>query len=467
MGLIQEFPKPYSYLIYQQGNLTKAKPGNTNLPWHSNPDSATVIQAAIDALPTGGIIIILNGTYTISATLNLNSYITIYGESYNTILQGTVDPLIQGTDILYFILDTLQLDGVDKSGNGLNLTGVWGATYQNTFVIDRLKVINCDVGVLLNSCFDARISNLEVTLSNYGLYLADGVVNVQFDWLDIRDCTDWGLYITSAGAAPEGLNFDKSLIYNCAGCLYMTDGAVINFDEVLFDYGAAAAFVDILGGNKITFDKCWFSSPDIDNGRVFITPFVRDVKAVHFQQCNFQANGYYGLLVQNDVGSGRRPEDIQVSNCRFSLNGGVGTGGDIFLYDCDRIRIVDTDLLTTTCDKNLQESGIPTDVWLIRNYFAMGVPGLALVAGINIMRDNKGFITQNSGTATILNGANTIIVPHGLAGTPTEVFVNGNHAEVESAYADTFGAVNFTIHKGGAGNVTANRDINYTAIYRP
>jgi hypothetical protein len=74
---------------------------------------------------------------------------------------------------------------------------------------------------------------------------------------------------------------------------------------------------------------------------------------------------------------------------------------------------------------------------------------------------------RNLGTATILNGNNSIVVAHGMAGTPSKVSITGTHAEVESCYVDTVGAANFTAHKGGAGNVTANRDVYWDAEYEP
>jgi len=74
--------------------------------------------------------------------------------------------------------------------------------------------------------------------------------------------------------------------------------------------------------------------------------------------------------------------------------------------------------------------------------------------------------SKNQGMAIILNGNNTIVVAHGLVATPNTIRVTGTHAEVESAYVNTVGAVNFTINKGGAGNVTANRDVYWIAEYR-
>jgi len=93
---------------------------------------------------------------------------------------------------------------------------------------------------------------------------------------------------------------------------------------------------------------------------------------------------------------------------------------------------------------------------------------------VNGAIDNRDFMTIHSfgavvqrsraeGVAIILNGTNSIVVAHGLTGTPVNIRVTGTHAEVESCYVSTVGAVNFTVHKGGAGNVTANRDVYWTA----
>jgi len=78
--------------------------------------------------------------------------------------------------------------------------------------------------------------------------------------------------------------------------------------------------------------------------------------------------------------------------------------------------------------------------------------------------------SENCGIATIANGTNSIVVNHVLAcvgatrfATPDVILVTGTHSEVETAYVSTVGATQFTIHKGGAGNVTANRDVYWRA----
>jgi len=82
----------------------------------------------------------------------------------------------------------------------------------------------------------------------------------------------------------------------------------------------------------------------------------------------------------------------------------------------------------------------------------------------SIIQRNKGYVTENSGTATILSGQSSVTFAHGLAGTPTIVTLGATHAEVADAIwsADP---TNITITVPS--NVTANRNISWYAEYKP
>lgn len=64
------------------------------------------------------------------------------------------------------------------------------------------------------------------------------------------------------------------------------------------------------------------------------------------------------------------------------------------------------------------------------------------------IKDIGGYTTENSGTATIASGATSIVVTHGLAATPTRVFINPTNSMGSAAnfYVDTLTATQFTIH---------------------
>jgi parallel beta-helix repeat protein len=70
--------------------------------------------------------------------------------------------------------------------------------------------------------------------------------------------------------------------------------------------------------------------------------------------------------------------------------------------------------------------------------------GISFVGANTIVRSNVGFVTVNSGTATIAAGATSVTVAHGLAATPTKVIVTprGNLGAVWVSARD---ATNITI----------------------
>jgi hypothetical protein len=92
--------------------------------------------------------------------------------------------------------------------------------------------------------------------------------------------------------------------------------------------------------------------------------------------------------------------------------------------------------------------------------------GASTNAGIILFRiEGRGW--ENWGTATVANGTASLVVAHGLLGTPTLVTVTGaeNHVEASQMAVDTAGAANFTIRFHGGGNVTADRDVYWYARY--
>ncbi len=79
----------------------------------------------------------------------------------------------------------------------------------------------------------------------------------------------------------------------------------------------------------------------------------------------------------------------------------------------------------------------------------------------NIVRGNKGYVTENSGSAIVLSGNIAVIVTHGLATTPTFISLTGTQAEVKDCIATSVGATYFTIT--ASANVTDNRTVYWRA----
>jgi hypothetical protein len=82
------------------------------------------------------------------------------------------------------------------------------------------------------------------------------------------------------------------------------------------------------------------------------------------------------------------------------------------------------------------------------------------------MERNVGYITENSGLATVLNTATSIVVNHGLATTPTRVLITpieNPTNPVSFWWVDTLTATQFTIHVN-ADPGASNLDFDWRAV---
>ncbi|GAI97566.1 unnamed protein product, partial [marine sediment metagenome] len=90
------------------------------------------IQAALDALPaTGGQVVLLDGTFNVEVTVNLDSYQTLRGCGRNTILTTTTADMVflsavggAGTELVHIVIADMQVDG------GAGLLGDMGIYFE-------------------------------------------------------------------------------------------------------------------------------------------------------------------------------------------------------------------------------------------------------------------------------------------------------------------------------------------------
>ena len=93
---------------------------------------------------------------------------------------------------------------------------------------------------------------------------------------------------------------------------------------------------------------------------------------------------------------------------------------------------------------------------------------ISIASGSNIhgiIKDNIGYVTENSGTATIPSGQTSVTVEHGLAGTPTIVFIEVNHDELKDYKITNKTSTQFTVEVPNA--VSADRTFGWRVWYKP
>ena len=435
MPKITKIPKmPYSYLIKKDGDYTVAydEYGNEK---YSGLDAATVIQAAIDALTSGGEIFFKRGTYPCIIRIT-NNLIKLNGEgpslSILKLPNGTNDDLIANPDNVErdVWIHNLKLDG-NKANN----------TAGNCINLDYLDVGSHNEEGLWNVIIvDAPQDGIHQTTAVLGFLSGSGFT--------IGNCAGDGMDIAAQGA-----------IFGLPNWIYGNGGKGVSIHDC----------TDIIGDLVVEDNTGWgFHGYGIHNSKLNLWVSNNYGRGVVMQATNDASFTIQSSNNSRTDGS----EHVAVGACKNSLfiikirkGDEPATTDGLNLYDdCS----YSTFLLNINAkDYALVLSNVLTGV-------GIRVIGGALIGGSGSVsgsvpsgmkiKYNSGYVTENSETATILNTGTSVTFAHGLAGTPTLVTLGATHAEVSDAIwsAD---ATNITITVPSA--VTADRKISWYAEYKP
>lgn len=334
------------------------------------------------------------------------------------------------------------------------------------------------VGIIGAYLSDFKIDGNSANVTGGGGIEADGAVQCTFERLHLTSCYNWGLKL---GPITGGAFGHHNRVVNC-----------------LFDQGGLSAG---FGGGVWTTssDENWFYGSDFEylggaTAPIGTNPimFYDQAGLQHIVATNFVAgsNNAIGLRIQNTkdtkvVGctfDGTAGDSVFIAavNCLISGNvftspgdnGSVAASG-VHLEFNTHYNVVSGNILETAVANGktrslIREEGtggsgdnIITDNALILN----GTVTQALLepagAATSIIRDNVGWKTDNTGTATVPNGATTIAVNHGLSATPAlaniSVTPTNNLGTATKFWISGVGATQFTINVDvdpGAGTAT-------------
>jgi hypothetical protein len=160
--------------------------------------------------------------------------------------------------------------------------------------------------------------------------------------------------------------------------------------------------------------------------------------------CHFIENGKEGSLIET--------ETIRFVGNTFAHNskGNTGVHSDLWIPSWAHKTTVVGNVFVGT--DHLHAVKVDGNYNLIENNRFEGTTGIAVNdSGTgNQIRDNIGFVTENSGTATLLSAGTSIVVPHGLTVTPVagDIVVTPMEAwgNMTTYYIGNYGATNFTIY---------------------
>ena len=440
----------------------------TDSPYNASPnaifDSTAAFQAAIAAASVAGKAVhIPAGTWYISDVLNLTQTVRLTGEGRfaSTIIQKTTSKGILNVSGNFCMIDQIGLlysgtpvsggTAIRSTGNYTTVdyvavrsayvsmdfeTGV-GSTASNILLFDYE-----DIGLYVRNLNDLFVSNFIFNAGNTvkgrrGGFRMEGKVEAF-----IMHNGDILLGVTSHTTNVTTYGMNTRPAYN-------------NFTNVFFDSGKQSATFDRMVETE--FVSCWWSGA---RETVSAGLTISECRSLRFTNCRFFNNGGHGVLVQPSC------TDINFVNCKAESNSAAAANGAYhgfaFGAGCTQFS-----LIGCTASNGLftgqQGVGVFIDSGcndfnvescnLLGNFTGPLIDGTGSTARKTI-RANKGYTTQNKGTATIASGATSVVVTHGLSGTVQQQDVvltrGGTNAGSTDLFADTFTASTFTIRTAAA-----------------
>lgn len=393
-------------------------------------NDAAALQSAINAaITTKKPLILPPGTALVGSALSIASPVTIVGS---------------GRDA-----------SVLRAANGLN-------DYVISFTGGTVGV-----GIVAAHLSDFTVDGNHANQTAGGGIKADGAVQCSFVRLHLTGCYDWGLKL---GPVTGGTFGHHNRVVDC-----------------LFDQGGSSAGFG--GGAWLTSsDENWFYGSDFEylggaSNPVGSQPIMLYDQAglQHIIGANFVAGDHncIGLRVQNAkdtkiVGStfdGVAGDSVFIAGDKCVIacnvftspgdNGSVAASGVHLEFDA-HFNIVSGNLLETsnTVGKTRslireESTGGTADNLIEGNALSQNAaPTVALVeeagAATTIIRNNIGWVTESDGTVTVANGTTSIVVNHGLSGTPTagnlSVTPTNNLGNATKFWISTITATQFTIN---------------------
>jgi len=432
-------------------------------------DDQIQIQAAIDALTTGGKVTLSQGTFYIDAQvysgqrLGINIMIddiTLQGQGESTVLSvvanANLDRVIRSALCWGLVIRDLVIDGnkanqASGTAAGITVTGISNdqlhtkgrSTVENVYV----KNTTGD-GISLGNSEYSHITRCKVTEAVHGAISGD-----QFDYSTIEKCLVWDCDdLGIAAGSSDGTTIVNNVIINVG----RVSGAGIDIGDSVNAIVAYNTLINLVGSG------IW---GELANANVLITLNIIDNcggKGIEFASTSagvpitisfnsidlagdtaIKINGLSRVKITNNNITNGQNMGIQLMGYTF---GAVTTECeyceilDNTIYNCglgnpswiEGICLRDTTQYTRVEGNDIdgggnqrygvQERDTSDNNYIQRNTVRNNAAEEILYAGAStIVRDNTGFITENSGVASnvTLDAGGIGVIPHGCAITPT------------------------------------------------
>lgn len=484
--------KTASYIIRKSGTTYQAINGSTGKIDYTGADSGAVFNDVVAILTNGGVIRLKQTTFTCTeAPLIDQDNIHVFGE--NT---GTIWKVANTTSINAFKItgDDCSIQNLTIDGNRANnpdggvealQNGIYSTGAERVKVVDA-KIVNMPRrGIFLSNATALKgehqiLNNYIVqSIDNHAAILTDDAycliannvlvgsgnnwtVAEQSDGItlyealncvvignDIRDFCRRGIYVVTTGSTTGGHTIEGNMIYNSGeyGILVAAGQVAVNGNIVISSRKNSI----YLNGYGITCNGNYVYGSETQSGIYANVAFDLTINN------NVVDNNYAHGIFLDTITDATVSQNIVKNNSQE----GVGSNRGIALADSSGITILGNRCFDDQGAKTQREgiflTGTSNYCVIIGNDVRGNqTAGMSLVGANNIVRNNLGWITENTGTSTGTGAEETIA--HGCDATPTKITITPTvtGATVTDLYQQA-GADHFHV------TVTLNKTYNWKA----
>jgi hypothetical protein len=402
---------PYSFLIRNVGGVYEAIDAVGVLTYGGSADAGTidgddfsaVIQACIDILVSGGLINITAGNYAVNTQIDLDNNIRIVGSG----LQSTILTLATG------------ITGFKSAG--LVATPKFGVQLENfTILGDSIGV--AQVGVEMNYTYsNTAFFNIQIKdVGGVGLKLVHCYAT-RYIGVEVVNCNDMGIYASNCHGAYFNVKLYDNGVTESTPNIWLGYCCRAKVECVSEGYHGSLLHVDETGGSH--------------SEGISITGYFEGTKRVTIKNCygtviygsRFVGTGAadYGIVVDGNT------EQVTIRDTTFA---GAYSGSSIWLVAGTVLFTALRDISCTTTATDFISDG----------------------GGGTIYENIKDLVLEKYGSATILNGASTVEITHGLSNVPYYILITStSHALGRVvAYDETTAHFHVSSENVAVGNTT-------------
>lgn len=486
------FQTEASYIVFKDGDYIKARNGRTGEVEFSGTDASTVIQSALNALtPNRHWMekIVLKGDFVIKVQQG-----QFYGLRLDAYTEIEIDGSLKFADSQnnYFIVTyakPIKIHGGTIDGNGASQTTKCPIIYLGSgsgdVEIYDVAFVDSPEAIWTVATANLSIHDCSFTGSNYWF-----AITLAYDTSDVKITNNY-FYNNQKGGVDvckaEHVVISNNIFLNTptnqdAGAIHLASANVGDVEDVT------------ISGNVIE----WTVNPSIPHGYgICVATYINTVTVVSNVINGHEMTGYEtGIYLHGATSAGETFNVAIIGNVVKEMGGNgiiityskyvtalgntiLNCGQDTSKTNEQRsgIELASSSYCTVSGNVILDNQGTPTQTYGIletsvcdynrisyNELYGNTIQPILKIGAHTKVAYNNGYVTENSGTATIPASQTSVTVNHGLAGIPTVITVTPR-GNIGSVWVSARNSTSFIITCGTA--PTSDTIVDWYAEYKP